>query len=204
MIREAAEEGEKGSIHSFQRSSLLTWSALWCSSSGNKQQGVCCHRVCQRGSLIFSQLPWTFPRVLHCCKYWRVFKRGTPEGDQDRERISSDITTCKEGGDAERNWSSVWFSTVVELHYKTTSRTQPSAKGNKRKVDMNPKGVGQEQQSEAGTCWLDFCPRPGFTVVSNVVTDNPYGTLKIPKAFCQYIIGDFPQKVMLRNTVGDT
>jgi hypothetical protein len=27
--------------------------------------------------------------------------------------------------------------------------------------------------------------------------------LKIPKALCQYIVGDFPQKVMLRNTVGD-
>jgi hypothetical protein len=51
---------------------------------------------------------------------------------------------------------------------------------------------------------LGFCLRPGFTVVPNAVTNNPYGTLKSPKAFCQYITGDFPQKIMLGNTVGDT
>ncbi|XP_047068013.1 uncharacterized protein LOC124675968 isoform X2 [Lolium rigidum] len=80
MIREAAEEGEKGSIHSFQRSSLLTWSALWCSSSGNKQQGVCCHRVCQRGSLIFSQLPWTFPRVFNLRIITIMFEKSILQG----------------------------------------------------------------------------------------------------------------------------
>jgi hypothetical protein len=68
----------------------------------------------------------------------------------------------------------------------------------------NPMGLDQEQQSEAGTRWFGFCLRPGFTIVPNAVTDNPYGTLKSPKAFCQYITGDVPQKIVLGNTVGDT
>jgi hypothetical protein len=33
---------------------------------------------------------------------------------------------------------------------------------------------------------------------------NPRGSLKIPKGFYQHIIGDFPHKIILGSTIGDT
>jgi hypothetical protein len=36
------------------------------------------------------------------------------------------------------------------------------------------------------------------------VTTAPFKPLKIPKAFCQHITGDFPHKLVLANVVGNT
>jgi hypothetical protein len=52
---------------------------------------------------------------------------------------------------------------------------------------------------------LGSCQKQNFSAVSGAPSPLLLlNLLQIPKAFCQHITGDFPQKLVLANVVGDT